>query len=425
MRYIIFSELNRYHLLFLTYFITIIIKQIVNDLYNSTDDIIESFNKYFSYTISDLLSIFPIIIIKIRSKRIIKNENILVREKALQKLKSKYSNNFNISDINKRRIRRIIKLETAISICDFLGKYSNVIFNIILAKSNYFIKSIKLNALYVVNIIVIYIMSIFILHTPFYRHNYLSLIINLIILIILVVMDQIKIFQEDNWNLQIFYTIMRLLIIVFYSFENIYAKILLSIDSISPYTILLYRGVIVGIITFIFSIIFIFVDIPDENGENSIVFTRFWKIYKNKECTLYTIGIALINFIFNLHIFFIIDKFSPSHYTIATILDSFGSLLIAIFKGDIEILDFFSKFILYLILIFAGLIYDEMIILNFCGLQKNTKLFLENQSKIEMLQTTINETNENNIEIENEIIKQEDMNYAICLKDIKDDDNHE
>ena len=68
MKYIIFSKIDRYYILFLTYFIIIIIKEIVKDLYSSTDDIIESFNRYYSYTISDLLSIIPIIIIKIRSK---------------------------------------------------------------------------------------------------------------------------------------------------------------------------------------------------------------------------------------------------------------------------------------------------------------------------------------------------------------------
>ena len=68
MKYIIFSKIDRYYILFLTYFIIIIIKEIVKDLYRTTDDIIESFNRYYSYTISDLLSIIPIIIIKIRSK---------------------------------------------------------------------------------------------------------------------------------------------------------------------------------------------------------------------------------------------------------------------------------------------------------------------------------------------------------------------
>ena len=99
----------------------------------------------------------------------------------------------------------------------------------------------------------------------------------------------------------------------------------------------------------------------------------------------------------------------------ATILDSFGSLLIAIFKRSIEIPEFFMRFIMCLILIFTGLIYNEIIILNFCGLQKNTKLFLENKSKIE---TTIGKITVNFLEIEKDIIKQEGMENGISLKDI-------
>ena len=163
---------------------------------------------------------------------------------------------------------------------------------------------------------------------------------------------------------------------------------------------------------------FIFVDIPDENGENSIVFTRFYKIYGNMSGTLCTIGIVLINFTFNLHIYFIIDKFSPAHFALATILDSFGSLLISIFKGSIEITEFIGRFILCLFLIFTGLIYNEIIILNFCGLQKDTKLFLENESKTDILQTKMNEN-------DLEITKQEGMSNAVNLKDLSDDEQNE
>ena len=338
----------------------------------------------------------------------------------LQNLKYKYTNTIKIEP-NIRK-RRIIKLEIVISIVDFFGKYSDVISSIILSKTNYFIKKIKLSALYMVNIIVTYILSIFILHKQFYRHNYFSLIITLIFLIVLVVIEQINIFKDGERDLKILYIIMRLLINIFYCLEDIYGKVLLSIESISIYKLLFYRGIMVSIITFIFSIVFIFVDIPDENGENSIVFTRFWKVYENKLNILYTIGISLVNFIYNFHIFFIIDKFSPSHYAMATILDNFSSLLIAIFKGDIDIAEFFSKFIFYLILIFNGSIYNEIIILNFCGLQKYTKLFLEKKSNIDMLQTTINE---NDLEIENEILKQEGMSNAISLKEIPFEEHYE
>ena len=45
------------------------------------------------------------------------------------------------------------------------------------------------------------------------------------------------------------------------------------------------------------------------------------------------------------------------------------------------------KLILHLILIFAGLIYNEIIIFNCFGLQKNTKLFLDKEANMDISQT--------------------------------------
>ena len=190
---------------------------------------------------------------------------------------------------------------------------------------------------------------------------------------------------------------------------------------------LFYRGIGVILITIVFFIILIFIEIPDENGEKSCIFTRYWKLFENKINILYSILVTFTNFFYNVNTYFIIDKFSPTHYAMASILDNFGSLLISIFSGDIGLLEFFSKLILYIILFFSGLIYNEIIILNFFGLQKNTKLFLEKESNMEITQTIIKnhtfEENENNLEIENEIMKQEDMKNAIKLKDISVQEN--
>ena len=75
MKYLEFSILNKNYLLFLSYFIIVIIREIINNFYSSTKDIIESFHKYYTYSLSDFLSIIAIIIIKIRSKSIKINNN--------------------------------------------------------------------------------------------------------------------------------------------------------------------------------------------------------------------------------------------------------------------------------------------------------------------------------------------------------------
>ena len=389
MKYIIFSDLNRNYLLFILYFIFSTLKHMIIKFYRPTDDFIIYLDENYTYSISDLLTIIPILIIKVRSKTI--NKNALDTTEFCQNQEYLDSNPLQtiIKENTNKKIKRIFKLEMIISIFDFLGKYTSFIFSIILAKTKFFIKKIALNGVPVFNIISTYILSTLILHSPFYRHHYFSLFINFIFLVVLIIIDQINIFKEEDWSTNILY-IINILTGIFFSFENIYGKVILSSESISPYILIFYRGIIVSVITVLLSIILIFVDIPDENGENSCIFTRYWKIYENKINILYTIGIALVNFFFNINIYFIIDKFSPAHYAIATILDMLISLLIEIFFGDTEISDFFIKLIIYIILIFASLIYNEIIILNFCGLQIFTKSFLEIEANMDISQIKIN-----------------------------------
>ena len=313
--YIFFSELNRNHLLFLTYLIIVIIKEIINKFYRPTPDIISSLNKYFFYSISDLFSFIPMLIIKKRSES--------NKKYSLEKSSTSKSIKYLYSDTRKlnleERVKRIFKLEIIISIFDFLGKYSNFIFYIIIAKEEYFVKGMELNAIFVFKIITMCILSFFILHFPFYKHHYFSLGINLIFLIVLVVIDQINIFKEEDWVFPFFYTLVKILINIFYTIEDVYGKVLLSLDSISPYNLLFYRGIGVTIISILFFIVLIFVEIPDENGEKSCIFTRYWKIFENKINILYAILVTITNFCYNINIFFIIDKFSPTHYAMANI----------------------------------------------------------------------------------------------------------
>ena len=135
MNYLIFSKLNRNHFLFLSYFIISIIKDIVNRYITTTKDLIQTFNKYYINSLSDFLSIIPLIIIKVRSKGIsIKNRESFRDNKSDYFLKHIYIN------ANKKRRKRIIKLSILVAILDFLALYINVTYNIIIATTNIKIK---------------------------------------------------------------------------------------------------------------------------------------------------------------------------------------------------------------------------------------------------------------------------------------------
>ena len=134
------------------------------------------------------------------------------------------------------------------------------------------------------------------------------------------------------------------------------------------------------------------------------MFTRFWKLYENKLYILLYIGLLIINFLYNLNIFVIIDRFSPSHLGMTLTIGHLGYLLNAllIYK-NIEISVFFLSLAIYFILIIASLIHNEFIILNFFKLQKHTRIYLEKEAEIDMDQI------DKNIEIP-ELIDNTDIN---------------
>ena len=407
MKCLIFSELNRNHFFFLSYLIIIVIKEINNLYITQIDDIIQTFQKYYIYSLSDLLSIIPFIIITIRTKSVSKNilsNNIKenkIRENSKEKLeenneekKLEFSKNIELLhmdlsyETHKRRLKRILKFTILISIVDFIAIYINVIFSIIVISGNFKIKKAQLNSYILFNIISKYLFTILILHSPVYKHHYLCLVINIIFLIGLVVFDIINIEKEDKKSY--FYVGMKVISVILYSLEDTYAKVLLSFDSISPYIYLLLQGIFVNIFALLFSIVFIFVELPDENGIKSCVYSRFYKLYENKLNILSYIILFLIEYLQNLNILFIIDKFSPIHFAVASIIRNICSLLFSINSPKLVLNEFIIKIIIYFILFLVGLIYVEFVVLNFCGLQKNTKFFLEKEEKDDIVQTLIN-----------------------------------
>ena len=421
MKYVIFSKLNKNHFLFLSFIIIKIIDELCRNYMEKVDDIIRIFHHNYIGSLSDFLSIIPFIIIKIRSKDISKNE---LKKENIKEKEQDSNNNIEYiysdqkTENNIKRAKRIFKFLIIVSIFDFLSSYLDIIFKIIkiFTKDNLLINKVENNSSILFSIISMYVLSILILHSPFYRHHYVSMAINLLLLIILIILDIINIV---NRKLSYIYVIEKTIIIILYSFEDVLAKILLSVDSVSPYIYLLYRGILVNILAFLFSFVFIFVKIPDENGDKSCVFSRFWKIYEYKLNILFYIIIFFNEYFMNLNIFLIIDKFSPIHFAMASIISYFISSLFSIFLSENDkISNFFYKLGIYLVLIVTSLIYNEFIILNFCGLQKYTQLFLQKEANEDIQQSIIN--------IEDGDLYSEEDNIKQCeISTVKDNLNND
>ena len=78
--------------------------------------------------------------------------------------------------------------------------------------------------------------------------------------------------------------------------------------------------------------------------------------------------------------------FSPTLIIVTDIISPMLLWIVLSTQNIYSTLEIILNPIGYLIVIFSSLIYNELIILNFCGLSKNTKKFVENRESEETIQ---------------------------------------
>ena len=103
----------------------------------------------------------------------------------------------------------------------------------------------------VFQIVIQYILSAIILKTYFYKHHYLSIIINVISFIILLILD---IINNYYYPLEV---LLYYIALVFFDIENTYGKKAMIYGFLSPFNLLIFRGVYKLIFLIIFLAIFI------------------------------------------------------------------------------------------------------------------------------------------------------------------------
>ena len=105
-------------------------------------------------------------------------------------------------------------------------------------------------------------------------------------------------------------------------------------------------------------------------------------IFENKMNILIYFFFIIINFFYSITLWQIIEKFSPNHLWLAQIFEGLGLLIVYIIRDSIS-LDRSLRIILYIFLLIIACIYNEFLVVNICGLSKDTKLFLDYQAKKE------------------------------------------
>ena len=372
------------YILFLLFFIFSFLQtSIIRWISMNSKDVAQPFLNTYLFSVSDFLAIIPYLIVFLRSRQIKKEEIEFKRANTTKGSFLYYKGD--------KKTKNFYWLNILVALFDFGSHISSLLFYIVYGRNERSISENNLSSLLIFNTVVIYILSRFVLKSYFYKHHYFSFLINVICILTLGTIDIINIINTDDKDkgstgMVIFYIIKKILSIVFYAVEDVIGKKLLMEEFISIYTLLLYRAIFGTIFMIIFSIPFIFVKVTDTSNPNNpvteIIFNRILKLFE--DLNAYRIILFTItNLFYNIFIWLIIDKFSPSHYSISIILESFGTLIRLWItepeKTDLPVLRMF----IYFILIFASFIHTELIVINYCDLQKNTKLFLDEIEKSE------------------------------------------
>ena len=381
----LFPKCEWKYLLFLFFFIFSFLQNaIIRWISWGAKDVAQPFLNTYLFNISDYLAVIPFIIIKIRSKRMTK-ENML----ALQLTIKSALTNSTSNTIDKKRTF-FFWLVISVGIFDFLSHVSSLAFYLVFGKNDRPLSENNLSSMLIFNTIVIYVASRLILKTYFYRHHYFSFILNVFCIIILLSLDiyntivQKK--ETDSSNMIFFYFAKKILTIIFYSIEDVIGKKVLLDDLMNIYSLIFYRAIVETVLLILFSIPFIFIKITNKAKTPEVtsnIFLQIGDLFKGSE--FYKVFLFILtNFFYNIFIWSIIDKFSPSHYAISNIFESTGTLIRLWITEKDSVQQPVIRLIIYVILIIGSVIHSEMVVLNFCSMQKNTKLFLEIKEKIEI-----------------------------------------
>ena len=208
-----------------------------------------------------------------------------------------------------------------------------------------------------------------ILKENIYKHHYFSLIISISGIIFLIIPVCLKISLED-----ITPNILNFINGINFSLFLVLIKYIIEKYYIHPLKI----SLLIGIISLFFTcIVFIIYSLIKYNDLS--YFNDWFDFSKEKNKFTIIIFIILYNLfciIFQLLNFLALFYFSPILLIITDMISPFIYWIIKSIKDGVQIPDAVLYPIGYLIVIFSAFIYNEIIIFNFCSLNQNTKMFV-------------------------------------------------
>ena len=384
MKLITFQKPNKFHFIFLAYFVVIFIREIINRLLKGSGNRkADNFFILHVYIISHILSFIPFLISRHLSKKIEKSDtNKIIKNYIENKIPKKY------------KWKNIVKPILIVSLFGFFAEAPMYLVSII---SNVYDNMLyRLGVHSILNAVLIYIFGYCILKIFFYKHHYLSFGINSICFLASLIIDIILLIKlKIHYFSYYIYITVRVLRLIFHCILYCFSKKEFESSLLTPYSIIAFRSIFEIIFLCAFSIPFAFIPIkPYDKNEKEILFIKF-KYFLTGINLLYSIILLILDYLIDLFIMIIIDKFSTSHVALAITLESFAEKLSQIIEGNINVgnvsWDNYVNVALYFMVFIGAMIHNEIFIINKCGLNEKTQLYLSN------------EFNKENIDIEREM----------------------
>ena len=382
----LFEKPHINHFLYLFFFVSSIVKQIIFKDIKGKDNLSIPIFKLYIYDIGDFLSFIPYLIIKKKSKSKIPDEEKEKRLKSAEDINYIYNDKIK-TELKKNKMYIILNM-FLITILDFIAQISTVTFYLIIGDQKFQVKLANWNITLIFNFISLFLFSRLILNIIFRRHHYFSLLVFIVCLIVIVILDIFQIKEEygDNFKKPVIFLSIKIFTVILYSLEDVIAKVMFLNYYFTPYFLLLVKAIVQFFYLIIFSIPLIFTKIKLVSGEKVIVFGLFKDIFKEKIYILYYFIYLINSFFYNILNFIIIDKFSSNHSSNSRIFENFGIFIINIIQKSIQINYIFGiRLVMYILLILSSFIFNEILVINICGLADGTQLFLDYKEQKDLL----------------------------------------
>ena len=332
----------------------------------------------FNAGIGMSLSIIPLIIVKTKSHTDTKKDKL----NTMQSLTKEFNTKTSLGDVNyiEKYDKKRIKIQKylillACAFLDFAQKFLS-----------FFLTNLIINNIWIFNIGFISLFDYLIMKAKLYKHQYISCIIIVVIGIAATVVGLLG--QTDKIVIKL---VLCIGIEIMSSLAIVLSKFLMDHRDCSPYEVTFYEGFFSLIVNSILLAIFTNMPITDEDGQldNLLVLTKYeGKIYvdhfiaafknmKVGEIFLFILS-ALGRLISNLFGHIVVKHYTSSHIILVLILGEIG-LAFKEKRGWKEIV----QFVLFVVALFILLIFTEIIEINACDLEKNTRKNIQLRESLE------------------------------------------